>query len=286
MPMLQRPDMGAAGAGAPARAAQRPPAAESDPMSHLLDRPVWASLTGPHASIAVGGALAQRYVRDVNLFASARDDSPEALAALAALVQPGDQVALLQVPQIAMPPGCVSVKDAPGVQMLATRSLIGEVSLDGMAPLSDADAPEMLALARLTQPGPFLPRTHTMGRFIGVRIDGRLAAMAGERMRLAGHVEVSGVCTHPDFRGRGLARRLSAAVAAAIEARGDRPFLHAWQSNHAAIALYETLGFELRTRVNVSIIERAGPALCRPGSSAGGRTAQGMSEGSADCESR
>jgi predicted GNAT family acetyltransferase len=114
----------------------------------------------------------------------------------------------------------------------------------------------MLALAKLTQPGPFLARTPLMGTFIGIRIDGRLAAMAGERVRFPGYTELSGVCTHPDFRGRGLARRLSAAVAAGIEARGERPFLHAWSTNRAAISLYESLGFELRSEVNVALLER------------------------------
>ena len=203
----------------------------------------------------IGSALARRYARDVNLFASARDDGAEALAALSELVAPGEQVYVLQVPTIATPPGCVAVKQARGVQMLATCSLRAQTSLHGIVPLGDADAPEMLALARLTEPGPFLARTHPMGRFLGIRIDGRLAAMAGERMRLPGYTEVSGVCTHPGFRGRGLARQLSAAVAMAIEARGERPFLHAWRSNAAAIALYESLGFELRSQVNVAVLE-------------------------------
>lgn len=224
---------------------------------HALDRPVWASLSTHHAAASLGDARARRFARDVNLFASARDDDPDALVALAALLAPGEQVYLLQVPAIPVPPGCVAVKVARGVQMVATRSLRAEAGDPSIRPLADADAPEMLALARLTEPGPFLPRTPTMGRFFGVHIDGRLAAMAGERFRFPGYTEVSGVCTHPDFRGRGLARRLSAAVACAIEARGERPFLHAWRSNAAAIALYESLGFELRTEVNVTVLERA-----------------------------
>lgn len=226
----------------------------ADPLQ--LDRPVWASLAGHHAPTAVGDALARRFARDVNLFASARDDGPEALAALAALLRPGERVYLLQAPPIVTPPGCVAVKEACGVQMVATRSLGAHPAPEGIEPLGHGDAAQMLALARLTDPGPFLERTHTMGRFLGVRIDGRLAAMAGERMRWPGCTEVSGVCTHPDFRGRGLARRLSAAVAAHIEARGDRPFLHAWRDNQAAIALYESLGFALRCEVNVAVLER------------------------------
>ena len=85
-----------------------------------------------------------------------------------------------------------------------------------------------------------------------------MAAMAGERMRFPGYTEVSGVCTHPDFRGRGFARRLSAATAVRIEARGEQPFLHAWQTNRAAIKLYEALGFKLRAEVNVAVLQRAG----------------------------
>jgi predicted GNAT family acetyltransferase len=91
---------------------------------------------------------------------------------------------------------------------------------------------------------------------VGLRIEGRLAAMAGQRMRFPGHVEVSGVCTHPDFRGRGLARRLSAAVTADLQRRGEQPFLHAWATNTAAIALYESLGFVTRAPVNVAMLRR------------------------------
>jgi predicted GNAT family acetyltransferase len=97
-----------------------------------------------------------------------------------------------------------------------------------------------------------------MGEFWGIRIDGRLASMAGERMRPPGHTEVSGVCTHPDFRGRGLARRLSAYVTARILARGERPFLHAWKTNEAAIGLYERLGYAVTDEVHVAFIRRAG----------------------------
>jgi predicted GNAT family acetyltransferase len=222
---------------------------------HPLERPVWASLTTHHASLSEGNALARRFVPDVNLFASTGDDSPAALAALAALVQPGESVFLLQVPKVVIPPGLVEVKAGEGVQMVATRSMVVEPSSDILV-LTDEDAPEMLELAKLTEPGPFLARTHTMGTFRGIRIGGQLAAMAGERMRFPGYTEVSGVCTHPEFRGRGLARRLSAAVAARIEARGDQPFLHAWKTNHSAISLYEGLGFRLRTEVNAVVLKR------------------------------
>lgn len=218
-----------------------------------LDRPVWASLRHqPHWG--VGDERARRFKLDVNRFAATPDEATKSLAALTELVQPGEGcVYLLQVPRIAVPPELEAIKEAPGVQMLATRRLVVD---DELQSLGDADAADMLALATLTEPGPFLARTHTMGRFVGLRVDGQLVAMAGERMRFPGHVEVSGVCTHPDFRGRGLARRLSAAVTAEIQRRGEQPFLHAWATNTVAIALYESLGFVQRAAVNVAMLRR------------------------------
>src|SRR3569833_113052 len=223
---------------------------------HALDRIVWESLTTYHAPLSEGNALARRFLRDINVFASARDDSDAALAALSALVQPGDNVFVAQVPEIEIPPDLIEVKSALGVQMLATR-LPDPVPRADITNLTDADAADMLALARLTEPGPFLERTNRMGRFVGIRVDGRLAAMAGERMRIPGYTELSGVCTHPDFRGHGFARRLSTVVVSDIMARGDRAYLHAWKSNQPAIALYEQLGFQVRTEINISLLTRA-----------------------------
>lgn len=223
----------------------------------LLDRPVWSSLASAHAHLAQGDGLALRYVPDVNRFASARDDSGPALAALAHLVRPQDPVYILQVPEIHIPPDLVAVKQALCVQMVALAPVAASAAgAESIVPLGEADAEEMLALAMLTEPGPFLRGTGRMGNFFGVRIDGRLAAMAGERFRFRGYTEVSGVCTHPDFRGRGLASRLSLHVMADIAARGDTPFLHAWKSNRAAIALYERLGFRWRSDVHVAVLER------------------------------
>lgn len=220
-----------------------------------LDRPVWAALAAS-PQLAEGDALARRYRRDVNVFASARDDGDASLAALRDLVRADEAVYVLQVPAIRVPEGLVAVREARGVQMQATRAITPDGGDGTLVELGDDDAPEMLALAQLTQPGPFLARTHTMGGFVGLRVGGRLVAMAGERMRFAGHAEISGVCTHPDLRGRGLARRLSARVAQRIQQRGEQPFLHAWASNRAAIALYESLGFKLRAEVQVAVLQR------------------------------
>lgn len=224
-------------------------------MAHALDRPVWETLTGAHAHLCEGGALAKRFRPDVNIFAAAIDNSPKAGAALAALVPPGEKIAILQVPAIVAPEGFAVLGARLGVQMMAPRAF-DPPSDPRIRPLAQADAGDMLSLATLTEPGPFVRNTYLMGRFVGIRIDGRLAAMAGERMRAENFVEVSGVCVHPDHRGAGLARLLSLFVAARLQAEGKTPFLHAFASNDAAIALYTGLGFVHRADVNVAMLQR------------------------------
>lgn len=225
----------------------------------LLDRPVWASLTTHHAAISTGGALARRLLPEYGIFASPRDASEPALAALTALLAPGERVCIIQAPPVIVPAGLILDKALQGVQMLATRRLGNQAGAEAILTLAEADAREMLALAQLTEPGPFGPRTHMLGRFLGIRVGGRLAAMAGERLRFPGYTEVSAVCTHPEFRGRGFARRLTAAIAVAIQERREQAFLQAWTTNTPAITLYRSLGFEIRTEMNVRILQRPQP---------------------------
>lgn len=223
---------------------------------HPLDRPVWTALTGRQTEFAAGDARAVRYRPEINLLAAAADDSPEALAALAALVPAGGKIATVEGAETMVPPGLTVVKQAMLAQMVLERPVSAE-PVDFLD-LGDADAPEMVALATLTEPGPFFEATHRLGEFIGIRIDGQLVAMSGERMRAPGLTEVSAVCTHPDWRGHGLAGKLMRVVMARIVARGETPFLHSYASNAGAIALYEKLGFRVRREVIATFMERRG----------------------------
>jgi predicted GNAT family acetyltransferase len=223
---------------------------------HPLDRPVWNALTTRQAALALGDAKAVRFAPEYGLFAAAADDAPESLAALAALVPEQGSVAVVEARAPPAVPGTVVATRAMIWQMAAERLTPAQPVDFEIVPLSEADAPQMLALATLTEPGPFFARTHQLGDFVGVKDGDRLMAMAGERMKPAGFTEVSGVCTQPDGRGRGYAGALTRAVVAQILARGEQPFLHVYAHNTGAIALYETLGFSLRREMSMTVLTR------------------------------
>ena len=223
-------------------------------MLHPLDRPVWNALTSRQSGLARGDTRALRFDADYALFAAAADDSADALTALAALVPADGIVGLVEARTVSLPAG-LSVKNAICNQMIAERIAPAEPKF-AVTALGDADAQEMLALATLTQPGPFFRKTHTLGAFIGVKEGGKLVAMAGERMKPDGFTEVSGVCTHPDHRGKGYAGGLMGIVAQKILMRGEIPFLHVYADNAGAIALYETLGFRFRAAMHFTLVSR------------------------------
>jgi predicted GNAT family acetyltransferase len=221
-----------------------------------LDRPIWHALDMHLAHIATGSARAKRMQAPFGMFAAAADDSAESLAELAALVPRDGAILLLQAGSNPLPPGTAAQMTLPGVQMIA-RSLSPLEPDSRFRPLGPGDVAGMLELAALTQPGPFFERTAEIGPFWGAHEDGRLVAMAGERLRFGDYVEVSGVCTHPDFRGRGYAGLLSRLVATQILKQGKTPFLHAVSSNTSAIRLYEKLGFALRSEVTATVLVSA-----------------------------
>ncbi|MGX7894157.1 GNAT family N-acetyltransferase [Tsuneonella sp. HG222] len=234
------------------------PHAQAEPLL----RPLWAALNGAQAHLAESNGRARRFRPSVNAFVAAEDDCPGALADVAALVPPGEKVYTVQADPVPDIPGLTTLLRRPGVQMVFAGGLPA-YELDGIVPLGEPDAEDMLALATLTEPGPFRPETWLMGQFYGVRRGGRLLAMAGERMRLPGHSEVSGVCTHPDGRGLGLATRLSAHVTQAILDRGETPMLHVWKDNRPAIGVYERLGFRILRDMAVAMFERAEESQAR-----------------------
>lgn len=212
---------------------------------HPLDNPVMASLLGPHALFAErrGGVL--RYLPDVSPFAAMPAvPDPADWHAAAELVGPGGTVAV-SGPRRQPPPGWEVPWQGEGVQLVGAG--VTPAAAPDAVRLGAADVPEMLALVERTEPGPFRSRTVELGTYLGIRRDGVLVAMAGERLHPPGWTEISAVCTTPEYRGQGLATRLVRALVHGIRERGETPFLHAAGSNVSAIRLYESLGFRLRT---------------------------------------
>lgn len=222
----------------------------------LLNNPVWHALTHQQAAFALGDEQARCYPRDIGPFGALAANDADSFAHLAALIPSGETVALIgghpplgetwellrQIPLIQM------VYDGPTLDAVGAQ--------DAITSLSHADVPAMLQLVELTHPGPFLPRTIELGRYLAVWQDGQLAAMAGERIHLPGYREISAVCTHPAFQRRGYARQLIVQLIHEIQSEGDVPFLHVFNENTGAIALYERLGFKRRADLALFVLKR------------------------------
>ena len=229
---------------------------DSEISEHPLDNVIWAALTSQHGSFASGKQGARRYPVQVAPFAAMPKPSPENFAALAELLTAQDQVALFTAEPL-VPPECFElVARKTLLQMVgpATRSAIHAPHI---AALGAADVTDMLALIELAQPGPFSTRTRELGNYLGIRVDGQLAAMAGERLHLDGYTEISAVCAHPASRGRGYPKDLIVTLSNAILERGEIPFLHVLKENLSAIALYEKLGFAVRRPIHLTLLRLA-----------------------------
>lgn len=224
-------------------------------MSHILDKPIWSALETRHAHLAVGGPLAWRYRPEVAAFAASRDESDASVAALATLPEPGQEIRLLQASVPTTPAGVSVIASVAAVQMVLVRppAPVPDARIEQFRP---EDAAEMLDLATLTKPGPFTLHALDFGDFFGIRVDGRIIAMAGERFKQPGYTEVSGICTHPDFRSRGLGRLMTVFMVHHVLGRGETPYLHSYANNEPALALYRSLGFELRTPMTVTVFRR------------------------------
>ena len=218
---------------------------------------MWSALTTVHAPLALGGELARRYPPEIGPLSGLASQTDDSYEALRALVEPGAVAVLFldEAPRVRK--GWKLVRGGAISQMVAAAPAqpSGNEVRAEVRVLGADDVPQMVALAQLTEPGPFQTRTYELGTFFGVFQDERLLAMAGKRMHLPGYIEVSAVCTHPDARGRGYARLLMSRVMDEIVQSGNTPFLHSFAHNHPAIRVYEDLGFRLRRNFELAAIQ-------------------------------
>jgi predicted GNAT family acetyltransferase len=225
---------------------------------HGLDNVIWEALTTRQAEFAEALGEARRFAPEVSPLAGFREPSAAGYEALAQLLPADGTVGLfLEKPYL----------DRAGWNLLAAAPLLqmvcGDGTADGRFPsqlelveLGATDLPEMMELTALTKPGPFNGRTRELGTYLGIRREGKLVAMAGERLKVPGQTEVSAVCTHPEHTGHGYARVLLTEVMRRIRERGETPFLHVREDNVRAIELYERLGFRKRVRVHLAVLRK------------------------------
>lgn len=222
--------------------------------SHPLDNPVWSALATTHAALAVGTGDARRYPPEIARLCAIRASDAHSYAALASLVGPDGIAPLFLDTPAPAPPEWTLTYARDIAQMVCDTQLAPPEPPHQIVPLGPEDVPEMLALIDLAKPGPFGPRTIELGDYLGIRIGNTLAAMAGTRLRPAGHTEISAVCTHPDFRRRGYGATLTRAVAATIQRRGETPFLHVKTDNQDAVRAYIGLGFRNRRTIHLRVL--------------------------------
>jgi predicted GNAT family acetyltransferase len=226
---------------------------------HPLDNAVWTALTTRQAKYAESFDQARRFMPDVASLAAILEPTVRGFESLAGLLSAGRTIALALESPYQPRPGWSLVVGVPMPQMVyqgTSLPLTRSSSDPEIIELGAADVPEMMQLTTITKPGPFDRRTYELGTYLGIRREGKLVAMAGERLKIPDHTEVSAVCTHPEHIGHGYARILMTEVMQRIRSRGETPFLHVREDNVRAIELYHRLGFVRRVLLHLAVLRK------------------------------
>jgi predicted GNAT family acetyltransferase len=227
---------------------------------HPLDNIIWKALTTRQAEFAESNGMARRFNPEVSPLAAFSESTTEGYESLADLLCSRGTIGLFLDAPYQPHAGWSLVAGAPMPEMIHEgdgapfpRSSSSDLEI---VELSAADSPDMMELTALTKPGPFGKRTHELGAYLGIRREGKLLAMAGERLKVPGYTEVSAVCTHPEHTGHGYARILMMEVIHRIRSRGETPCLHVREDNVRAIELYERLGFRQRVLLHFAVLRK------------------------------
>jgi ribosomal protein S18 acetylase RimI-like enzyme len=222
----------------------------------LLDNIMWNCLAGPQARFASGEGPVRRYSRGFSAILGCEDPQHPDFAALEGICAPGEEF-YIDIWSGPAPAGWVIIKEARMIKMVWQGSMPEEDTAPDALQLLPEHHAEMLEFARGLNPGPFGIRTPELGEYFGYFEDGKLIAMAGERMEAGEFREISGVCTHAEHRGRGIAAMLTLKLVHRQMQRGLTPFLHVMAANSGARGLYEKLGFRNYLETNVRVIARS-----------------------------
>ncbi len=224
---------------------------------HVLDNLIWHMLCHDLAEFTAGTALAKRCDPDLMPAAALADHSDAAFTDLAALYRPNERTAMLEADPPQRIPGFeINGRFSFDQLVCQQRNPIPEHDVE-ILELTPSDLPDVVQLVELTKPGPFIPGLFAKKRFVGIRQEGKLAAIAGERVHLPGYCEISAVCTHPDWRGRGYALLLTSVIADGIWERGETPVLHVAVDNASAYRIYNRLHFTRRSEMTAIYLTRS-----------------------------
>ena len=226
-------------------------------MKHVLDNPAWNALASGNKQLSNGNEQVKYFDKEVSPFVGLQKNSTDNFATLYELVPHNSPVLFVTTAEMEIPRPWKVLNTIRGLQMICDAE---PGPLDAglqLVPLTNEHVRQMLALTKLTNPGPFAERTIDFGHYHGIFEEGKLAAMAGQRLHAFEYAEVSAVCTHPDHTGKGYARQLLMHQVHRIRAAAGIPFLHVRYDNERAIRVYEHLGFTTRTEVHFYVLQKA-----------------------------
>lgn len=225
-------------------------------MTHPLDNPIWTALNSGATAHAHGTAEVRFVDRSMGFFAGLPAYGATELEQLYAAMEGGMRVILFTPGVLDLDDRWAVHNDHEMLQLVCEGDCPRPSEKEGIRPLAATDVEEMLALTKLTKPGPFLEKTIAFGSYFGYFSQGRLLSMAGSRLSAGPYTEVSAVCTHPDVLGQGIAKQVLPYVLHSIQARGQQPYLHLYPENEPAYRLYRSLGFVPRASLRTYFLEK------------------------------
>jgi ribosomal protein S18 acetylase RimI-like enzyme len=228
-------------------------------MDHILDNMIWNAITTGNNDIAIVNGDVGCYLPDIAPFAGMKNFNDANLKKLYEFIPTNRSVAISSLNKMDHDESRWKLLQPMDVTQMVYEHSVNTFTTKNsslIVPLSEEHVPQMMELTALTRPGPFLQQTIRFKNYFGIFIEGRLAAMSGQRMHPLPYMEVSAVCTHPDFRGMGYAKTLMLHVMKIILDNSFTPFLHVLSNNTNAIELYKTIGFQTREQIFVDVIRR------------------------------
>jgi ribosomal protein S18 acetylase RimI-like enzyme len=217
-------------------------------MEHVLDNPAWNALNSGNKHLAFGNNEVKYFDKEVSPFVAFSENTDGNFGMLHDKLPHNGPILFVTPVKTEIPAQWKVLQYIPGLQMVCDTAKVNEVQI-GLTTLTVEHVHQMLALAKLTNPGPFAAKTIDFGHYMGVFEGGELVAMAGQRLHAFNYAEVSAVCTHPDHIGKGYAKQLLQHHINRITAASEIPFLHVRADNERAIKVYESLGFATRIAV-------------------------------------